>query len=158
MRYASIRKMDISNGNGIRVSLFVQGCKFHCRGCFNSSTWDFNEGKEWNKEIEDEFLELCKLEHIVGVSILGGEPFQQDESLYKLLVRINNEVNKPISLWTGYTFETIPQDMIKCLDYIDELTDGQFIEELKDFKLYFKGSSNQRTWRKNKNGVWYIYD
>lgn len=158
MRYAKIRKTDVSNAYGIRVSLFVQGCTFRCRGCFNSSTWDFTEGKEWNKDIEDKFIELCKREHIVGVSILGGEPFQQDESLYKLLVRINNEVNKPISLWTGYTFETIPQDKIKCLDYIDELTDGKFVEELKDFKLYFKGSSNQRTWRKNENGEWYIYD
>ena len=139
--------MDISNGNGIRVSLFVQGCNFHCKGCFNKDTWDFDNGKEWSMEIEDKFIELCKNPHITAVSILGGEPLQQDDDLLKLLKRIKLEVNKPISLWTGYKFENIPEDKKKILKYVDEITDGQFIEELKDFRLKFKGSSNQKTYK-----------
>lgn len=148
MRYAKIRKMDISNGAGIRVSLFVQGCNFHCKGCFNKETWDFNGGKEWNKEIENSFIKFCQQSHITAVSILGGEPLQQDNDLLYLLQRLKKEVNKPISLWTGYKFEDIPEDKKELLEYIDDLTDGQFIEELKDYKLKFRGSGNQKTYRK----------
>lgn len=140
--------MDISNGEGIRVSLFVQGCNFHCRGCFNKDTWDFRGGKEWTKEIEDKFIKLCLSPHITGVSILGGEPLQQDNDLLYLLQRLKNEVNKPISLWTGYTLETIPQDKHAILKYIDELIDGQYIDNLRDVRLQFRGSSNQRILKK----------
>ena len=106
--------MDIANGKGIRVSLFVQGCNFHCKGCFNKETWSFKGGKEWNKEIEDKFIDLCQKPHIQGGSILGGEPLQQDYDLLHLLQRIKTEVNKPVSLWTGYKFEEFPEDK-KCL-------------------------------------------
>jgi anaerobic ribonucleoside-triphosphate reductase activating protein len=140
--------MDISNGDGIRVSLFVQGCKFCCKGCFNVDTWDFNGGKEWTKEIEDMFINLCNIDHIAAVSILGGEPLQQDDDLLKLLKRIKSEVNKPISLWTGYKFNEIPKDKHVYLKYIDVITDGQFVEELKDLSLKFKGSSNQNIYIK----------
>lgn len=148
MRYAKIKKMDIANGNGIRVSLFVQGCNFHCKGCFNKETWSFSGGKEWNKEIEDKFIELCQKPHIQGVSILGGEPLQQDDDLLHLLQRIKTEVKKPISLWTGYKFEDIPEDKKSLLEYIDEIIDGQFIEDLKDLNLDFRGSSNQKRYKK----------
>lgn len=148
MRYAKIKKMDIANGKGIRVSLFVQGCKFHCKGCFNKETWDFDGGKEWNKEIEDIFIELCMQAHIQAVSILGGEPLQQDDDLLHLLKRIKREVKKPISLWTGYKFEEIPVEKKEWLNYIDEITDGQFVEELKNLKLDFRGSSNQKRYIK----------
>lgn len=140
--------MDISNGYGIRVSLFVQGCNFKCKGCFNQNAWDFNGGKEWTKEIEDSFIELCKKSYIDAISILGGEPLQQDEDLLKLLIRLKKEVKKPISLWTGYKFENIPNSKRELLKYIDEITDGQFIEELKDFNLKFKGSCNQQIYKK----------
>lgn len=149
MRYAKIRKMDISNGPGIRVSLFVQGCNFHCKGCFNKETWNFNGGKIWDKEIEDEFIKLCKKPHIGAISILGGEPLQQDSDLLNLLKRIKREVDKPISLWTGYKFKDIPESQREVLKYVDEITDGQFIENLKDYKLEFKGSSNQKVYRKD---------
>ena len=144
VRYAKIKKMDIANGPGIRVSLFVQGCNFHCKGCFNKETWAFDGGKEWTKEIEDEFIKLCKMPHIDAISILGGEPLQQDDDLLHLLQRLKNEVKKKISVWTGYTIENIPEEKKELLEYIDELTDGQFMDDLHDPKLKFKGSSNQR--------------
>lgn len=149
MRYAKIRELDVSNGEGIRVSLFVQGCSIHCDGCFNKDTWDFNGGKEWTKDVEDEFISLCKKPYITAVSILGGEPLQQDDDLLDLLKRIKLEVKKPISLWTGYKFEYIPKDKLEVIGYVDEITDGQFVKALKDYKLKFKGSSNQKTYRKN---------
>lgn len=148
IKYAKIRKMDISNGNGIGVSLFVQGCNFHCKGCFNKDTWDFNGGKEWNDGIENTFIELCKNPHINHVSILGGEPLQQDDDLLKLLKRIKSEVNKPILLWTGYKFDDIPYQKREIFKYVDQITDGQFIEDLKDYRLEFKGSSNQKVYKK----------
>lgn len=140
--------MDIANGPGIRVSLFVQGCNFHCKGCFNKDTWDFKGGKPWTKEIEYEFISLCKKPHIEAVSILGGEPFQQDDDLLKLLKRLKEEVGKKISVWTGYKLEEIPEDKKEWLEFIDELTDGQFVEEFYDPKLAFKGSDNQRLLKK----------
>jgi anaerobic ribonucleoside-triphosphate reductase activating protein len=148
IRYALIRDMDVSNGEGISVSLFVQGCLLHCKGCFNKRTWDFSKGNEWNKEIEDKFIEFCQKSYITHVSILGGEPLQQDDSLLLLLQRIKKEVRKPIFLWTGYEFENIPHDKIDILNFVDRITDGKFIEELKDFNLKFKGSSNQRVFLK----------
>ncbi len=148
MRYARIKKMDIANGKGIRVSLFVQGCSFHCKGCFNKETWSFDGGKEWTKEIEDKFIGLCRKPHIQAVSILGGEPLQQDDDLLYLLQRIKSEVKKPVSLWTGYKFEEIPEGKKPLLDYIDEITDGEFVESLKDPKLDFRGSSNQKRYIK----------
>lgn len=141
--------MDISNGEGIGVSLFVQGCNFRCKGCFNKDTWEFNGGKQWNKGIEDKFIELCKPANINHVSILGGEPLQQDDDLINLLRRIRLEIGKPIFLWTGYKFEDIPDDKKEILNYVDKITDGQFIEELKDYRLEFKGSSNQNVYKKD---------
>ncbi len=148
MRYNKIRSMDISNGVGIACSLFVQGCSHHCKDCFNPETWDFNAGKEWTEEIEDKFIELCQNEHVDCVSILGGEPFDQDEHIYWFLKRLKHEVNKPIYLWTGYTIEylltrDVPRD---CLleNLIDYLIDGEYIDELRDLNLELRGSSNQR--------------
>ena len=140
--------MDISNGEGIACSLFVQGCSHHCKGCFNPETWAFDGGKEWTKEIEDKFIELCKNPHIDCVSILGGEPFEQGEAMYWLLSRLKNEVGKPIYLWTGYTIEDlihkdIPRDCLQE-NLIDYLIDGEYIDELRDLKLRLYGSTNQR--------------
>jgi anaerobic ribonucleoside-triphosphate reductase activating protein len=160
MRYAQIRDMDIVNGKGIGATLFVQGCSHHCKGCFNSSTWDFNSGKEWTKEIEDKFIEICKRDYIDHVSILGGEPLQQPiEELITLLNRVKTEVRKPIWLWTGYTFlyiENSPRNpkFSDVLEYVDYVIDGEFKEELKDLNLLYRGSSNQNIWKKDSNGVW----
>ena len=149
MRYASIRDMDIVNGVGIACSLFVQGCSHHCKNCFNQETWDFNGGKEWTKEIEDEFIEICKRPYIDCVSILGGEPLDQDLDMLELLRRIKKEVGKPIYLWTGYTWETIFSNEDYVLEMLilslcDYVIDGEYIDNLKDYRLKLRGSSNQR--------------
>ena len=145
MRYAKIRKQDITNGNGVRVSIFFQGCRFHCKNCFNQSTWNFDGGEELTEEKICELIRYATYPYIKGISILGGEPFQQPaDELLEFLKRLKREVNKPIYLWSGYTFEAIPSEYSECLRYIDVLIDGQFKEELKDFNLKWRGSSNQR--------------
>lgn len=149
MNYARIKWHDISNGPGVRASLFVSGCTHNCKGCFNEEAQDFNYGKPWTKEIEDKFIEHLKKPEIVGVNILGGEPLQQGRPLLLLLRRIKEEIKKPIWLWTGYTFEQLmkkpdgdPNKII--LNTIDVLIDGKFIESKKDLSLKYRGSSNQR--------------
>ena len=141
MRYASIRDMDISNGNGIGVALFTQGCHFHCKNCFNKSTWDFDGGKEFTKETCDKFMKLVNRPFIKRVSILGGEPLAKEnvDDVCNVLKQIKD---KQIWVYTGYTFEAVKNyDIMK---YIDYLVDGQYVDELRDLKLKFKGSSNQR--------------
>lgn len=147
MRYAQIRKMDISNGEGVGVSLFVQGCHFHCKNCFNPETWDFNGGKLFTKKEEEYFINIAKRPYIDFISILGGEPLAQykDDTLLNLLKRIKNELpDKKIYMWTGFIFESLNEKQKEILSYIDILIDGQFVDELKDFKLKLRGSSNQR--------------
>lgn len=149
MRYASIREMDITNGIGIGVSLFVQGCTHHCKGCFNPETWDFNNGKEWTKEVENEFIELCKMPHINFISILGGEPFDQDNHLLAVLLKkIKRETNnKDIYVWSGYTFDEsdfLSENYEGIFNYVDYLIDGEFQLDKRDLKLKLRGSSNQR--------------
>lgn len=154
MRYADIKKMDISNGEGIGVSLFVQGCHFHCKNCFNSSTWDFDSGKEWTEETKNIFLDLIDKPHIKRVSILGGEPLADEniEEIYKLLIQIRDYFpDKKIWLYTGYDFDTEINDLnfnnafrLVTISLCDVLIDGRFVDELKDFSLKWKGSSNQK--------------
>lgn len=141
MRYASIRDLDISNGNDIGVALFVQGCHFHCKNCFNKSTWDFDGGKEFTKETCDKFMKLVNRPFIKRASILGGEPLAKEnvDDVCNILKQIKN---KTIWVYTGYTFETVKNyDIMK---YIDYLVDGQYVDELRDLRLKFRGSSNQR--------------
>ena len=146
MRYAKIRKTDISNGPGIRVSIFVQGCSFHCKGCFNEDTWDFKGGKEFTSEIFDTLIELCKKDHIQGLSILGGEPLHPSNRsmVYHITERFKKECpNKDIWLWTGYKYEVI-DDAKDILEYVDVLVDGQFEIDKADPNLKYRGSANQR--------------
>jgi len=149
IKYAQIREIDISNGEGIGVSLFTQGCTFHCKNCFNQETWDYHKGKEWSKEIEDIFLKLIDNPYIVRVSFLGGDPLYYENS--DEIVNLCNKIkkiypDKKIWLYSGYKFEDIISDIQRknILKYIDILIDGQFIDKLKDLNLKFKGSSNQR--------------
>ena len=126
MRYASIRELDISNGEGVGVSLFVQGCHFKCLGCFNSETWDFNGGKEWTEEIENKFLELAARPYIKRISILGGEPLAKKNYLEVkfLLQKLKQKYpDKKIWLFSGYTFEEISKsrELMRTIIYCDVL-------------------------------------
>ena len=145
MRYNKIRKMDISNGPGVRVSLFFQGCHFHCKDCFNSETWDFEKGKEFTEETIDRILELCDKNFIVGLSILGGEPMHpvNIEGTTKLAKLFKERYpNKSLWIWTGFLFDVLKDKEV--LQYVDTLIDGQFKTELFDPRLKYRGSSNQR--------------
>lgn len=146
MYYSGIKEFDISNGPGIRTSLYVSGCTHHCPGCFNESTWDFNSGKEFTDEDILRITDL--LEDRDGLSLLGGDPLDNVcESLCKLCR--NTKLwypKKTIWLWTGYTWEQILKDEVKfnfVKKYIDVVVDGRFVESKKDIKLKFKGSTNQ---------------
>ena len=148
MNYAKIRKLDVTNGPGIRTTLFVSGCTHNCEGCFNKEQQDFNYGNKFTKETEDEFIELTKNRQIKGVNILGGEPMQQimDDTLLNLLKRIKLETDKPIWLWSGYTFEEIVNNpkRLEILKEVDVLIDGKFEADKRDIMLKYRGSSNQR--------------
>lgn len=155
MNYGTIKKTDIANGLGVRVSLFVSGCTHHCKGCFNSETWNFNYGKHFTQETEQEIIEALSREYINGLSLLGGEPMEPENQrvLLPLLKKVRELFpEKNIWCYTGYTFDTdlLAESRAKCectqemLDNIDILVDGKFVEELKDISLQFRGSSNQR--------------
>lgn len=147
MRYATIRKIDIQNGPGVRVSLFTQGCPIQCEGCFNSEIWDFDGGKEWTAETKKHFLELCNKPQIAGISILGGEPLveQNLEALEDLLKTFKQRhPHKTVWLWTGFVFESLNISQLKVLNYVDVLVDGPWVMSLGDFSLKYRGSSNQR--------------
>ena len=146
MRYNKIRKMDISNGPGVRVSIFLQGCHFHCKNCFNPETWDFEGGDEFTEKTVEEIMQLCSKSYIKGLSILGGEPMHPNnikatEMLAKEFKKRYPEKN--LWVWSGYTFEDYlsKQDVIK---YIDVIVDGQYKDEFHNPKLEWRGSENQR--------------
>ena len=145
MNYGAIKKNDIANGLGVRVSLFVSGCRNHCEGCFQPQTWDFEYGQPFTREVEDEILEALRPDWIQGLSILGGEPMEAEnqEALLPFLKRVKKEYsNKDVWLYSGYVYEQIKD--AELLQYVDVLVDGPFVETLKDPSLAFRGSSNQR--------------
>lgn len=155
MRYATIKKYDIANGPGVRVSLFVSGCRHRCKGCFNAELRSFDYGMPYTQEIEDEVMEALNKSYIAGLTFLGGEPMEPENQPFvcKLAERVRREMpEKTIWLYTGYNLESdvlaarlgdwdITQRILKCLDV---MVDGEFMEALKNPDLRFKGSSNQR--------------
>lgn len=155
MFYGEIKKCDIANGSGVRVSLFVSGCRNHCPGCFQPETWDFAYGRPFTKETESEIFQALRPSYIQGLTVLGGEPFEPEnqKELLPLLKKIREQLpNKDIWMFTGYVLD---QDLLdggrkhteqtdEILSMIDVLIDGPFVEELKDITLQFRGSSNQR--------------
>lgn len=155
VNYGMIKKYDIANGPGVRVSLFVSGCRHHCKGCFNAETWDFHYGEPYTEETEREILEALKPDYIAGFTVLGGEPFEPENQMevVKLLKKVRETYpEKTIWCYTGYLYDV---DLIEdgkvytdvteeMLSYIDTLVDGEFIEEQKDLRLEFRGSKNQR--------------
>lgn len=168
MRYASIRNLDISNGANIGVALFVQGCPFHCKNCFNSETWDFNGGKEWTEKTKNKFMELIDRPYIKRVSFLGGECLAEQnlDEVLKLTQQIRISFpEKSIWLYTGFcwndimcSFAGLQADRVvlvkkdietwekrkKIISNVDVLVDGKYIDEQKDLTLKFRGSKNQR--------------
>lgn len=155
MNYGEIKKCDVANGEGVRVSLFVSGCTHHCKGCFNKDTWDFSFGTQYTQETENYIFNLLKSSYINGFTLLGGEPFEpcNQRAVLPLLRRIRAELpEKNIWCYTGYLFdkELLSESRARCevtdemLSLIDVLVDGRFIEEMKDISLAYKGSSNQR--------------
>ena len=155
VNYATIKKMDVANGPGLRVSLFVSGCTHHCKECFNKEAWDFNYGEPFTDLTIATILKYLDNEHIAGLSLLGGEPFEHEnqKGLLPLLRKVKELYpNKTIWCYSGYDFE---KDLIgKMMDeweetkefisYIDILVDGEFMVDKKDLNLRFKGSTNQR--------------
>ncbi len=154
MFYGNIKYCDIADGIGVRVSLYVSGCRNHCPDCFNAMTWDFKYGKEYTKETEQQIIEFLKPDYIDGFSLLGGEPFEEENQreLVHLLRRIKKEYpHKNIWCYTGYVLEN---DLLKgrkhtevtdeMLSYIDVLVDGPFLKEKRNLMLKFRGSENQR--------------
>ncbi|CDE84556.1 anaerobic ribonucleoside-triphosphate reductase-activating protein [Clostridium sp. CAG:273] len=146
MRYNKVRKMDISNGPGVRVSIFMQGCTFHCKNCFNPETHDFMGGEEFTEDTIDQVLKLCENANIEGLSILGGEPMHpmNIEGTTELAKKFKEKFpNKNLWVWTGFLFDRDLQNK-EVLKYIDVLVDGQYVDELRDPRLKYNGSSNQR--------------
>ena len=145
MNYANIKNLDISNGPGIRVSLFVSGCRRHCEGCFNSVAWEFNYGKEFTARTLSELLGLIGNPHIAGFSVLGGDPFEPEncDIVRDICEAVRIEYpKKNIWVWTGYDFDEVKD--LPVMKHIDVLVDGRFILEKKDLSLPYCGSSNQR--------------
>lgn len=145
MHYGAIKKTDIANGSGVRVSLFVSGCRNHCKGCFQPQTWDFEYGQPFTKDTEDEIMKALRPSWIQGFSILGGEPMEPEnqKTLLPFIKRIRQEYSdKDIWLYSGYFYEEIKD--CELLQYVDVLVDGPFVEEMKDPSLAFRGSRNQR--------------
>ena len=147
MKYNLIRKMDISNGPGVRVSIFIQGCSFHCKNCFNQETWDFKGGKEFTDDTIKKVLDLSDKPTVKGLSILGGEPLHPNniEGTTKLAKEFKEKYpDKNLWIWTGFKYgETVDADS-EVFQYADVLVDGQYVDELHDPTLKWRGSSNQR--------------
>ena len=155
MNYLSIKKTDIANGDGVRVSLFVSGCTHHCKGCFNPETWSFQAGEPFTEAVEEELLLALSPSHIKGLTLLGGEPMEPDNqrALLPFVRKVKKQFpDKDIWCYTGYTLENDlwQEGSARCeatdelLSYIDVLVDGEFVLEKKDIRLKFRGSSNQR--------------
>ena len=155
MNYGEIKKTDIANGEGVRVSLFVSGCRRHCKNCFNKVTWDFGYGKPFTEETQKELLDALAPAHIAGLTLLGGDPMEPENqrALLPFVKRVRRELpQKTIWCYTGYTFRegALEEQEANCevtkelISLLDVLVDGRFIEELKDIRLVFRGSSNQR--------------
>ena len=163
MRYASIRELDISNGEGVGVALFVQGCRFACKNCFNPDTWDFNGGKEWTQDTEDKLIELANKPYIKRLSILGGEPLA-DENLDGVLHLVDRFrlllPNKSIWIYSGYTWNQVMNPVVtsdfnperdevirKRKEIVKQCTvmvDGKYIDSQRDITLKWRGSDNQK--------------
>ena len=154
MYYGNIKKLDIANGDGVRVSLFVSGCRNRCEGCFQPETWNFEYGQPFTCDTEEQIMKALEPSYVEGLTLLGGEPFEPENQreLVKLLRRVRSErPGKNVWCYSGYTVEQIMGESHphceasdEMLSMIDVLVDGRFTLALKDISLRFRGSSNQR--------------
>ena len=151
MNYANIKYYDIANGPGVRTSLFVSGCRHHCKNCFNKEAWDFNYGNDFTEDTIQEIIEAMNHDYITGLSLLGGEPFEliNQKGLLPLLKKVKEVYpDKTIWAYSGFLYDELKEmdypETKEILSLIDVLVDGKFVESLKDPNLYFRGSSNQR--------------
>lgn len=158
--FGNIKWIDSADGEGVRVSLFVSGCRNHCKGCFNEATWDFDYGEEFTPIQENEIIEACKKSYISGLTILGGEPMEEENqmALLPFIEKFKQECpDKTLWLYSGYVLDKdlkpsgrkyVQGITNKIIDYVDVMIDGPFILEQKDLTLAFRGSKNQRILRK----------
>lgn len=157
MNYAQIRSMDVSDGPGIRIALYVSGCSFHCKNCYSQEQWNYYYGKEYTQETENKILEMLSSPHVSGLSLLGGDPLFQGEGISQWLIplaRKTKKLGKTVWIWSGFVWEDVMQTreyIIPEWDWRKELislcdvwVDGQFVDSLKDLRLQYRGSSNQR--------------
>ena len=150
MKYAQIRHYDISNGLGIRTSVFFTGCTHNCYNCFNKEYQDFSYGKEFTQKEIDLIIKYIKEDEVSGLTLLGGEPLQQNvDEMCNFLSQVrkaSDDVNKKIWIYSGYTYKEILEDpgRTKIISYCDILVDGRYVEILKNLRLKFRGSTNQR--------------
>ena len=155
MYYGNIKGFSIENGVGVRVSLFVSGCRNHCKNCFSPQTWNFTYGELFTEETEKELLEELAPDHIHGLTILGGEPFEPEnqKDILPLILKVRRELpQKTIWMYTGFTYEELTGDSRgncgeltrQIFENIDVLVDGRFVEEKKNLRIRFRGSENQR--------------
>ena len=161
MNYANIKNCDIANGEGVRITLFVSGCTNHCEDCFQPETWDFNFGEPFTREVEDKIIEMLAPSYIRGLTLLGGEPFEPTNQrvLAPFVERVKKTYpNKDVWAFTGFTYEKLLEDGYpkrtevtdKLLSMVDVLVDGRYVKALKNLRLKFRGSSNQRLIDMNK--------
>lgn len=171
MRISKIKKIDVANGDGIRVSIFISGCRHACKGCFNKDIWNFNVGNEYNEDMLTEILESLKPNYVKGLTLLGGEPLEikNQEKVYEIIKKVKEVYpQKDIWCYTGFVYEYLIEVMkgkcpylFKILDLVDVLVDGRFEIDKFDLKLKFRGSSNQRVidmvkTRKENKIIWYL--
>ena len=152
MRYHNITKCDMLNGDGIRVVLWVSGCKLHCPGCHNPQTWAFNSGLKFSEQDKEELFEALDKSYIKGITLSGGNPLDSYEEILALIKEIKEKFpSKDIWIYSGYTFDYIEHNYKEILDYVNVIVDGPYIEELRDVELHWRGSSNQKVYRKINN-------
>ena len=150
MNYAKIKHFDIANGEGVRTSLFVSGCQFHCEDCFNPEAWNYDYGKPYTQETTDYILSTLQSPYVNGLSILGGDPLWQDEDGIDQLIKLVKQVKsigKTVWIWSGFTWEQLPslsQSKQNLIQLCDVMIDGKYNKELRDLRLKWRGSSNQR--------------
>lgn len=156
MNYEAIKTYDVLNGYGIRVTIFFTGCTHMCKGCFNSEIWDFSKGKPFNESAKQIIFDNLSKPQIKGLSILGGEPLQQDhQEMLNFIKEVKEKFpTKDIWLWSGYYFKELDDEKKEIINLCDYFVDGRFIQDKASKKLLFRGSSNQTIYKKNSNGEW----